>query len=716
MPKLDRSASSSLGVIRTASIAHDIQTHSDYLHDRLEERRAHSSRAYRSRKSDVAPVRGRDDDIFLAEAQAESERSSRLYDSSPIRGSATDGHTRKTSTASARQRGLRKTMGAREMDEYVDRLSKENFALKLELDHRKERMSKMEQSMRDMQEQAENTRRLRQDNVEWRELNEQLVEELQLRDKAVEEAVNLICELEEKLTLLEEGSGGTRPSTAQPDTGYCGSESLDTAPPSSPPQLPIRHKSAQAPGAKQCPPAPSALVSQMLGPATPATSSEAPARAPSFLSEKKPSTKALRSVFLEYNKDLNSVKSSASLLSRNDPRIEDDILPDMDVLSSPRLSVLSESSFPSIYSPRKNKPGPVAQPIVRRSTSSDEDETTPVREASISSRQGSISRVNQWMQNEAMGKTPSRVHNGIHSLSASPSVHTQLPSHSIQSHGFRSLDDTLQSSNASVSKTEQARSHDRFRKGNAAHVAQTRAEKTNNTMAPKTPTFAGSVFAEPLLPPTPDSVSTRMLRSSRSSMVDQKSLLDGTPAPARTIDALVPSSGPATRPLVGSRNEYDDKQLRASTRIQYSAPEQNTSSDEDDYDGYGDTETRTIRAYDVDYEGYPTGGSIITGTPSRFHPRHASPPTANTFNGEDIASLARLPLRRRKSSGEAQGNPRKPSILRADTSPMPFAPYNRSVSSAMQDRSRMSPSYSQHLQRASSYRHNAQSPQSEQTA
>lgn len=188
--------------------------------------------------------------------------------------------------------------------------------------------------------------------------------------------------------------------------------------------------------------------------------------------------------------------------------------------------------------------------------------------------------------------------------------------------------------------------------------------------------FAGPIFGSPLLPPTPDSASTRMLRTSHSSIAaDDRSLLDNTPAPVKSYAALQPDPSLRTAP----------KQMRSSIElktayqsyIQRENDEALSSDDEDDDDEQPDFDgfARNLGASANDF---PDGNSILFGTPSRFlkGPKRAQQPPSN--------------LQRRQSSSDATVSPRKPSLGRAETSPTFLGPIATSLSHGMNSASNAS--------------------------
>ena len=154
---------------------------SPYLFDRLQARRANPNTTFR--RSESGPrLTNADDDLFLSEA---SSCENNAMATPPNRG-----HTPVNPNA---------TLGAREMEKCMDKLSKVNFDLKLELFHCKERMAKLREHCKVLESSAEKANRLVEDNAALLDINDKLVKELEHRDEAVQEAVTIICDLEEKL-------------------------------------------------------------------------------------------------------------------------------------------------------------------------------------------------------------------------------------------------------------------------------------------------------------------------------------------------------------------------------------------------------------------------------------------------------------------------------------------------------------------------------------
>ncbi|KAJ5190880.1 uncharacterized protein N7498_009865 [Penicillium cinerascens] len=235
--------------------------------------------------------------------------------------------------------GLRKPkeMGMREMDQYVSKMNKLNFDLKLEVFHRTqqmgnlekklERMKSMEEElsrMHKLEEEVEELREAEKDNRRLRESNEELRQELDRRDQAVTEAVQFICQLESKIEQLELGG---RTSQMSPSRLV-----LDGPNPSTP--------KAQAQATFEIPERTSSrggtLKSRLARPES-SDLRQLP-KAPSFLRDENQSTAALRSLYIPDNDKSHSALSdltkSGSFHTMNDATEP----------GSPRLSVLSEAS------------------------------------------------------------------------------------------------------------------------------------------------------------------------------------------------------------------------------------------------------------------------------------------------------------------------------------------------------------------------------------
>ncbi|QSZ29581.1 hypothetical protein DSL72_004097 [Monilinia vaccinii-corymbosi] len=201
-------------------------------------------------------------------------------------------------------------MGVKQMEETVSTLHKQNFDLKLELFHRRQKQEALESEL-------EHVRTRIRDQAEMLEVNEELLGELEKRDQAVEQAVSIICELEIKLERLELEREGLRNHGVQYEKDLFDGD-YETEIPSSPPPNYDRDTMSTTPRAKN--------------------KSTVIARMPSFLSEKSEGVEALRSLYLP---------SSTSYSDATLPKLPEE--GSESGIPSPSMSVLSESSFLSIY-------------------------------------------------------------------------------------------------------------------------------------------------------------------------------------------------------------------------------------------------------------------------------------------------------------------------------------------------------------------------------
>ncbi|KAI1486243.1 hypothetical protein F5X96DRAFT_258430 [Biscogniauxia mediterranea] len=272
----------------------------------------------RESRQAIQPVSGLLQERLQRERRAESERlaggglSSSTGDirdrdvpKSPVRRSATATGRRPMSDSGDELPSKDNGMGAKQMEKTVSTLHKQNFDLKLELYHRRERQTFMEQRLEVLE----------AEQLEMDAERKKFASELEQRDKAVQEAVNIIIQLEAKVDELlreremvrrVEADGLYRHSQSD------GSESVATETP---------------------------RMASLTVPQTTLGSNKDLERMPSFLSEHSELTENLRSVVLQ-NQDsfMNLRQFSTSTIPSETNR-----------LASPSLSVLSESSFMSIY-------------------------------------------------------------------------------------------------------------------------------------------------------------------------------------------------------------------------------------------------------------------------------------------------------------------------------------------------------------------------------
>jgi hypothetical protein len=312
-------------------------------------------------------------------------------------------------------------------------------------------------------------------------VNEQLLAELEKRDQAVEEAVGIICALEEKIDKLTRERTVVSSYDAQYESDYFhrghdrgGQCSRD--PDSSPLQ---RNGPGNATSNK---PAQLSVASKSVG------------RMPSFLSEKSEGAEALRSLYLG-----NDDHSHLSLLRLPKENSGKDGHEEVDGMDSPRLSVLSESSFLSVYGDKGlavdaldlNDEADMGSPTVRR-------------------HRKSIS-IEKWVDERAKAAktTPKRP-----STTKVPSLRNdQYPSilNVLESplQRLEKMERKLSRHNASVRLFAQPTT-DEIRSGSNRHENQLEREAMRKT---EMNTFGH----QPALPPTPDTISTNTLRRFKNS-------------------------------------------------------------------------------------------------------------------------------------------------------------------------------------------------------
>ena len=312
-------------------------------------------------------------------------------------------------------------------------------------------------------------------------VNEQLLAELEKRDQAVEEAVGIICALEEKINKLTKERTVVRSYDAQHESDYFhrsrerdGQVSQD--PDSSPPQR-------NGPGN-----ATSTKPAQLL------EASKSVGRMPSFLSEQSEGAEALRSLYLgnDHNSHLTLPKLSVETNIKDDPE-------EADAMDSPRLSVLSESSFLSVYGDKGlatdtldlNDGADMGSPTVRR-------------------HRKSIS-IEKWVDERAKAaKTPPRRPS---TSKATPSRYDQYPSilNVLESplQRLEKMERKLSRHNASVRLFSHPMSSE-VRSGGSRQDNQTERESMRKT---EMTTFGH----QQALPPTPDTISTNTLSRFKNS-------------------------------------------------------------------------------------------------------------------------------------------------------------------------------------------------------
>ncbi|KAF2153848.1 hypothetical protein K461DRAFT_116960 [Myriangium duriaei CBS 260.36] len=358
---------------------------SQILADRLRTHRIESKRA--RRKTDFGPSRPTghgsvDDDIFVAEAHASDLRSS-------FRGSRRLTADLSSDTKATESADRRRQPGVREMDEKLQKLEKLNFDLKMEVYHRREREEMLKEQLKEMHKQLQVAMKMQEEHATLLRLNKNLTVELDKSNQAVDQAVQMICDLEartEELEQREQASLCRSQSAYYSDSGYAGSTIPVTAVISpTPPRKRTEQDSDTSPRSYRAIAPPTAKRSMHRN------------RVPSFMSNTGAENLALREAYGGSTKTLKQAQSFVSMFSQGTDG-EGEKLHD---LPSPRLSVLSESSFPSIYDSKKttcfsDAPAPAVEQV---HAGPDQWEH--------SSLQDSIKRVSNWIDQD---RTLPKVH------------------------------------------------------------------------------------------------------------------------------------------------------------------------------------------------------------------------------------------------------------------------------------------------------------------
>jgi hypothetical protein len=517
---------------------------SPYLLDRLQARRANPNT--RSRRSEsAARLTGLDDDLFLDEARSSGNDN--------LTTTPNNTHTPTNTNAS---------LGAREMEKRMDKLSKLNFDLKLELFHCRERMAKLQETCNLLSSRAEDADRLIEENATLLELNDALVKELEHRDEAVQEAVSIICDLEERLEQAQHSQENPHETSETPTE----------------------------PRASSVSPCPRAVLSPSKSDKSSLTRSSSARRIPSFVDDNKPNTRALRSVYLEPKPMLHAVNSFASLTSQRED--VDKSLSDVDTLDSPRLSVLSKSSFPSIYDLPRSEDSTKYQENDLALPDSQLDNIS----RNTGSKHDSDSDVNSWVQ-------------------------LQTPQSSEQSSGKY-----IPQPRSDVARIQQP----------AYFSAPSQANQK------RTPSPKGTAFGGASLPPTPDSASTSVL---------QDSYMTGQPnAQHRTTKQLTNAAKhaallhtPETPSITDMSKLHDGQDARntLSSTGWFNRHSISLSSTDEEDEYYEESDSARTGSAGTDAS-YPDGGSIPKGTPSRFQVRrNISPARIMPHDGQGTAHLSR---------------------------------------------------------------------------
>lgn len=410
--------------------------------------------------------------------------------------------------------------------QYVSKLNKENFDLKLELYHYRKRIDAWEAKNQKWEE-------LEAQNQELLSINESLFQELEKRNAAVQEAVAIICELEARLE--DPNTGPTNPAgtIASPkDTELGRGRSPTQRQRDSITQL---NSKGNPDALNHRPITPVERTKAQSGVPPPFSHVQAlsPGNSPSFLRDSRVSANALRDLYGNGDRSLNTNPSVPSLRRPTSILSQDEYAETLDgddlSLNPKRLSLLSLSSLLSVYGKTKDTSPSPDQP---------EKEGEKISEESLSfSRQMSPqeSRIKQWVDSGAQPSTP-----------------TKNAAKFGKDKTFLSIGEILHEAQPKVQETRStSRSQHR-----SSRSSQTR-EKHSPRKLSNAPSLAGPIFGQNVLPPTPGTMSTATLegKASDQSIVTERSRLDITSIPAKGYASLLSEHRPQASDH-GSNSSY----------------------------------------------------------------------------------------------------------------------------------------------------------------
>lgn len=347
---------------------------------------------------------------------------------------------------------------------------------------------------------------LEDENEELRTANEHLLlnmdarnAEIDKRETVIEEAVAMICELEAKIDDLELDLKLAKQDVKEQQSGQA-QPRLQVEPPSTP---------LHDEGLGNHPGTDNALKPNP---------SMSPTRQPSFLRDNKRSSAALRSFYTSRNHSFASLRPSSIL---SDDEFNDELERQM---QSPRLSILSESGFSSIYGHRREKSStPVQASAGSNQSSSPRSDNSHVCRAAQRE-----ARINDWVEEnkrvERSGTPERRVSqpSSDRRFSSISEVLQKVPSASSQQSAQASSGSKKSTANADQERSGRQPPYQR-----SPNKSLRRSAKAHEKLSSQ----PGSVFGSSHLPPTPDTMSTATVagNSSTQSIITEKSTADSRP-------------------------------------------------------------------------------------------------------------------------------------------------------------------------------------------
>ena len=451
---------------------------SDHRDDRRLEKQAGFARSStNSRNSDPnkLPRRnkpGRDDIIFADDISPARRRPSGRdvqSPSGPVQALKQRVDSRRTASSVVSPASIGKPLGVREAGDHIDKLSKENFDLKFEVYHRREKAIELEKKLSELS-------RYEEDNAELLQINEDLLQELDKRDVACDQAVALAWELEEEVEALRSQLRDTRKRPAGREAAPFASDGSDTthrpeAEKKKPRQDPRRLSVSQEVSAR---------MAEISTPRQPTR------HVPSFLDNDHSATRTLRSQYMDGHRQIRPIPSFTTIgsqsLANEEQRLFDT------ALLSPAISEISESEFKSLYGRNDG-----SDSLGDETNTQHHLDSPAIDSASERLRHA---RTDKWVNDSKLQDPPSR-----------QSMSSRTSRGSLQPEQFQSLGGILHSG-APVESS-----------GIQVNQEEQRANKPrSHEDARYEPSIAPNlVYGQNLYPPTPDTMLTRETRPSTQS-------------------------------------------------------------------------------------------------------------------------------------------------------------------------------------------------------
>jgi hypothetical protein len=469
--------------------------------------------------------------------------------------------------------------------------------------------------------------------AEQQEVNEQLLAELEKRDQAVEEAVGIIVNLEDKVETLMEDREAVKTVDAQYDSGYFReSHELSSSPPTT------NDKATRL-----------------------KVDSKPVARMPSFLSEQSEGTEALRSLYLPHNRS----HSDATL-----PKLPEEA--GADVPDSPRLSVLSESSFLSVYGDKRLPPA-------SEETEGEVDSPPRIHRKSLS--------VEKWIDERP-----------THNLTPVKSTRVD----GIRKNGFLSINDVLESPLQKLEKlrhtlekhnTSLTRVPERSRSLREGERLRSEDKRKPRELLGFTDKASFDHYQG--LPPTPDTISTSTLRHHQNSHetlgqladANEHTLLNSTSTfPNRSKQSTVSLRPRSAGETVTSRREghgWDTQEDLTETGSQsstasasaYSAHPQRKAIMPPDLFTFSDLDSRDEMS-DWGRDMMFNDSHLPTHTARRYDQLRRSSMVDHSRSDDTVVANSRM------VQYDSEQSPTQYGVIPIDTSPRPNLPDRRSSLSA----------------------------------